>query len=224
MSTRTNITGPPVNSLNAGNRKPTSPYVYYAIAFVVVLSVVIGIVYFMRRSSKPTKSVKAAEPVESEEDEEDQEDEEDEEPVKKVKAAKSTKKATVAKRLDDVDDSDDEGEVGYSDPNSFANKSFSKLGTWRINPMKSGYEYRQFFVKDLPNAVKECEAACKNDSLCPGFSVDWHNGNNVNCMVYQANSGKGSVPSCKNKPFKGCTHGVRGKPDVTEGGTWWRGP
>jgi len=125
---------------------------------------------------------------------------------------------------EDEDEDEDEDESEFTAPASFANKSFDKLGNWRINPMKSGYEYRQFFVKDLPNAVKECEAACKDDSLCPGYSIDWHAGDNVNCMVYQANSGKGTVPSCKNKPFSGCTHDVRGKPGVTEGGTWWRGP
>lgn len=102
---------------------------------------------------------------------------------------------------------------------------FVKLGDYRLLSGKSGYPYTQFFVKEPANAVQECETACKNNSTCPGFSLDWHRGvDKVNCMVYQANTGDAGDASCVEQPFGGqCTSSVKGKPDVTEGGLWWRG-
>lgn len=102
---------------------------------------------------------------------------------------------------------------------------FVKLGEYRLLSGKSGYPYTQFFVDEPANAVQECETACKNNSTCPGFSLDWHRGvDKVNCMVYQANNGNAEDASCVEQPFGNqCTSGVKGKPDVTEGGLWWRG-
>jgi hypothetical protein len=116
-------------------------------------------------------------------------------------------------------------QIEASNPETFTSASvFTKMATSRLDGVKSGYPYSQFFVDVPANAVEECKAACKDNSLCPGFSVDWHTGNNVNCMIYKENNGEGQAASCTHKPFSAnCRRDVRGKPGVTEGGLWWRG-
>ena len=113
-----------------------------------------------------------------------------------------------------------------TDPESFTSSSpFTKLGQYRLLTHKSGYPYSQFFVDNPANAVEECKTACKDDSNCPGFSLDWHQGvDKVNCMVFKSNTGEGEAESCVYKPFGAqCRSGVQGKSGVTEGGMWWRG-
>ena len=102
---------------------------------------------------------------------------------------------------------------------------FTRLGEFRLSPGKSGYPYSQFYVDNPANAVEECKTACKDNSNCPGFSLDWHQDvDKVNCMVYKSNTGGGWDQSCVNEPFGAhCRYGVTGKPGVTEGGMWWRG-
>ncbi len=116
-------------------------------------------------------------------------------------------------------------QIEASNPETFTSGSvFTKMATSRLDGVKSGYPYSQFFVDVPANAVEECKAACKDNSLCPGFSVDWHTGDNVNCMIYKENNGEGQAASCTHKPFSAnCRRDVRGKPGVTEGGLWWRG-
>ena len=116
-------------------------------------------------------------------------------------------------------------QIEASNPETFTSASvFTKMATSRLDGVKSGYPYSQFFVDVPANAVEECKAACKDNSLCPGFSVDWHTGDNVNCMIYKENNGEGQAASCTHKPFPAnCRRDVRGKPGVTEGGLWWRG-
>jgi hypothetical protein len=116
-------------------------------------------------------------------------------------------------------------QIEASNPETFTSASvFTKIATSRLDGVNSGYPYSQFFVDVPANAVEECKAACKDNSLCPGFSVDWHTGDNVNCMIYKENNGEGEAASCTHKPFPAnCRRDVRGKPDVTEGGLWWRG-
>ena len=111
-------------------------------------------------------------------------------------------------------------------PENFTPSSpFTRLGDFRLLSHKSGYPYSQFFVDNPANAIEECKTACKDDSNCPGFSLDWHKGvDKVNCMVFQSNTGKAEAQSCVYKPFGvHCRAGVSGKPGVTEGGMWWRG-
>ena len=112
------------------------------------------------------------------------------------------------------------------DPENFTPSSpFTRLGEFRLLSGKSGYPYSQFFVDNPANAIEECKTACKDDSNCPGFSLDWHRGvDKVNCMVFKSNTGEAEAQSCVYKPFGGqCRSGVSGKPGVTEGGMWWRG-
>ena len=121
-------------------------------------------------------------------------------------------------RLDSVKES--------TDPESFTTSSpFTRLGEFRLLSGKSGYPYSQFFVDNPANAIEECKTACKDNSNCPGFSLDWHQGaDKVNCMVFRANTGEGESESCVYKPFGDqCRAGVKGKSGVTEGGMWWRG-
>ena len=113
-----------------------------------------------------------------------------------------------------------------TNPESFTSSSpFTRLGEYRLLTHKSGYPYTQFFVDNPANAVSECETACKDDSTCPGFSLDWHQGvDKVNCMVFKSNTGEGEAESCVYKPFGAqCRSDVKGKSGVTEGGMWWRG-
>lgn len=112
------------------------------------------------------------------------------------------------------------------DPESFtASSPFTRLGEFRLLSGKSGYPYSQFFVDNPANAIEECKTACKDDSNCPGFSLDWHRGvDKVNCMVFKSNTGEAEAQSCVYKPFGvHCRSGVKGKSGVTEGGMWWRG-
>ena len=112
------------------------------------------------------------------------------------------------------------------DPENFTSSSpFTRLGEFRLLSGKSGYPYSQFFVDNPANAVEECKTACKDNSNCPGFSLDWHKGvDKVNCMVFKSNTGEAEAQSCVYKPFGvHCRSGVKGKSGVTEGGMWWRG-
>ena len=112
------------------------------------------------------------------------------------------------------------------DPENFTPSSpFTRLGEFRLLSGKSGYPYSQFFVDNPANAIEECKTACKDDSNCPGFSLDWHMGvDKVNCMVFKSNTGEAEAQSCVYKPFGvNCRSGVKGKSGVTEGGMWWRG-
>ena len=114
---------------------------------------------------------------------------------------------------------------GKAPPPPPMSTEFTRLGKFRLLPGKSGYPYSQFFVDNPANAVEECETACKDNSNCPGFSLDWHQGvDKVNCMVFKSNTGEAKDQSCVNEPFGAhCRAGVTGKPGVTEGGMWWRG-
>jgi hypothetical protein len=112
------------------------------------------------------------------------------------------------------------------DPENFTSSSpFTRLGEFRLLSGKSGYPYSQFFVDNPANAIEECKTACKDNSNCPGFSLDWHKGvDKVNCMVFKSNTGEAEAQSCVYKPFGvHCRSGVKGKSGVTEGGMWWRG-
>ena len=101
-----------------------------------------------------------------------------------------------------VDTRSDSEKESIDPENNTPSSPFTLLGEFRLLSGKSGYPYSQFFVDNPANAIEECKTACKDDSNCPGFSLDWHMGvDKVNCMVFKSNTGEAEAQSCVYKPF-----------------------